>query len=404
MILKNIRFIGFAFLLSYCSNFGQTYFVGLYKEPIREFFGISNGEFGSLYGIATLTSAFTLIWVGRLIDHINLRSYSIIALLSMAAACFLMYKSTGKIELFLAILFIRLTGQGLMPHISNTSMARYFSTSRGKAIGLANLGLNIGQMTMPFTAILLMEYFEWKESWFIYGIFLVFIILPFVIFLLKGHKKMHDEWLQQVSRSELDIESHTGQSPIRNILFKDPRFYILIIGFLGFPIFTTSIFFFQNDLVEVKNWTSGLYAASFTIFALVTTIFTPYTGYLVDKVGCSIKLMPVNYLTLALAFLILAFGEDYIYLFIAMSIIGISNAFWIVLGGTLWAELYGTKTLGAIRSFVISSIVFASATMPALMGYLYDIGVTIESSFICFALYMIILSIIHIYWDRNRKR
>ena len=46
-----------------------------------------------------------------------------------------------------------------------------------------------------------------------------------------------------------------------------------------------------------------------------------------------------------------------------------------VLLGAVFAELYGTGHLGAIRSMVQACMVFATAGAPALFGWLLDAGV-----------------------------
>ncbi|MEQ8195897.1 MAG: hypothetical protein RIB59_15555, partial [Rhodospirillales bacterium] len=56
-ILKNARFLGFGVLLTFFGNFGQTYYIALFNEPIRAEFGLSHGDFGLLYSVATVSSA-----------------------------------------------------------------------------------------------------------------------------------------------------------------------------------------------------------------------------------------------------------------------------------------------------------------------------------------------------------
>lgn len=397
MIRKNLRFIGFGFLLTFACNFGQTFFIGLYNQPIREAYGLSNGDFGSLYGFATLCSAALLVWLGRLIDHVDLRVYTVAVILLMVIACGLVFSGTGIAALAVALCLLRLSGQGLMTHISNTSMGRYFDTSRGKAISLAHLGLNVGQMILPPAALLLMAWLGWRESWGFYGLFLLFLLLPLVLFSLKGHAKRHEAWQAEVAITEM----HSGQqsrmkSPLRDGLFRDSRFYCILPGYLGIPLFSTSVFFFQDSLLLGKGWPGELFAFSFPFFAIAMTIATPLGGYLVDRVGNSLKLMPLAYFPFATALLGLAYGEHSLWLPAMLMIMGVSSGFLSVLAGTLWAELYGTRMLGSIRSFVTSLMVLGTAATPAFMGYLYDGGLSIATSYVFFAVYMVATTGLHL--------
>ena len=45
----------------------------------------------------------------------------------------------------------------------------------------------------------------------------------------------------------------------------------------------------------------------------------------------------------------------------------------------MWAEVYGTRHLGAIRSMATAIMVFGTAVSPVLFGRLLDLGVSIEA-------------------------
>ena len=54
----------------------------------------------------------------------------------------------------------------------------------------------------------------------------------------------------------------------------------------------------------------------------------------------------------------------------------------------LWAELYGPKHLGAIKSLYLALMVFASAVGPAIMGILMDAGLSIYKVCSFFGIYV----------------
>jgi hypothetical protein len=55
----------------------------------------------------------------------------------------------------------------------------------------------------------------------------------------------------------------------------------------------------------------------------------------------------------------------------------------------LWAEIYGVRNLGAIRSLVTSLSVLSSALGPLFMGALMDAGVSVATICGLFALYCV---------------
>ena len=135
---QNFRFIGFGYLAAFLSTFGQTFYIAMYSGELRATFSLSHGDFGNIYAVATLSSGFILIWLGKIIDRVDLRFYAVCLCLGLAGACLLMSLAQGVITLILAIFLLRLMGQGLLSQAATVTMARYFDDfSRGKAVSLA---------------------------------------------------------------------------------------------------------------------------------------------------------------------------------------------------------------------------------------------------------------------------
>lgn len=61
-----------------------------------------------------------------------------------------------------------------------------------------------------------------------------------------------------------------------------------------------------------------------------------------------------------------------------MTLMGCTAGGAMVVLGAVWAELYGTAHLGAIRALSVSLLVLATAIAPGAMGWLMDRGVTLE--------------------------
>jgi MFS family permease len=55
--------------------------------------------------------------------------------------------------------------------------------------------------------------------------------------------------------------------------------------------------------------------------------------------------------------------------------------------GALWAEIYGTVHIGAIRALVTSAFVFASAIGPGISGALIDMQIELNAQSYLYAAY-----------------
>ena len=139
----NTRILGFGILLVFFSSFGQTFVVSLYIPWFMDAFQISSSFFSGMYAVATVLSALTLIFIGKIIDQVSLRSFTLFVILGMLLAVLLAGLSVHLLMLFLSVYLLRFFGQGLLSHTAMTTMARYFSKARGKALSVAYLGFPI---------------------------------------------------------------------------------------------------------------------------------------------------------------------------------------------------------------------------------------------------------------------
>ena len=100
---ENARWLLGGFLLTFFSSFGQTFFISLSGGAIREEYGLSNGEWGGLYMAATLCSALTLPFLGRIVDVISVSRTVFIIVPALAIAAVLMSVSNAIVLLFIVL-------------------------------------------------------------------------------------------------------------------------------------------------------------------------------------------------------------------------------------------------------------------------------------------------------------
>ena len=74
----NKKVILFAFIFTFFSSFGQSFFIGLFNPSIRNELNITHGQFGTIYAAATILSSLLLVWFGKKIDEFRLFNYSLL--------------------------------------------------------------------------------------------------------------------------------------------------------------------------------------------------------------------------------------------------------------------------------------------------------------------------------------
>lgn len=388
-ILANPRFLSFGLFLTFASSFGQTFFISLFSIELRGDFGLSHGAFGSLYAVATLSSGFLLIWVGRAIDRLPLRLFTALVVLGLAVASFTMANASSVVMLGVAIFGLRLFGQGLLGHIAMVSMARYFERARGKAVSLVTLGYPLGEAVLPFIAVAVLAAFGWRSAWGYFSAAIVIVVLPMAMLLLS--RTPESSVTEPATPSgQPDRKRVSREASLREVL-RDSRFYLILPAVLAPSFITTGMFFHQRHLAETKGWSLELLAAAFVVFAFSQSLTALCAGQAIDRFGAR-RLLPVFLLPLAAAMLLLSFSSAPLSAQLYMLATGATAGAGSALFGALWAELYGVTHLGAIRSFVTSLMVFSTALSPPFMGLLFDAGAAFEALTLAYFTYCLLVS------------
>ena len=365
-LLSEPRLLLFGFFISYFASYGQTFFISIFNLEIRSLLNLSDGQFGLVYSLATLTSAFILIWFGKLIDKIDLRVYTLIISLGLSFACFGMFFLTNNLFiLFLIIVSLRFFGQGAMTHTSTTTMSRYYDTNRGKAISVSEFGGMFGFITFPLMAVLLIKIFTWKLAWLFAGISILLIFIPMYFYLLKDQSSRHKEFLNKT-----DILSLQKNWRRRDVIV-DKKFYVYLPISLVPPFVTTGLVFHQVFIATNKGWDMGLLASSFIGLGIFSIVGLLLGGPLIDKINTK-KAISFYLLPMFIGILIMMFCNHYIFIFPYMALLGLSMGLGPPFTGSLWAELYGVRNLGSIRALLHASMVFASALSPFMLGLVID--------------------------------
>ena len=378
----SLKVIVFGFIFTFFSSFGQSFFLGLFNSSIRNELSITHGQFGSIYASATLLSSFLLIWVGKKIDDINISRFALMVILLLSFSSFFFSKISSVSFLFLAIFLMRFSGQGMMSHTATTTISRYFTKSRGKALSTGWFGLSSAEFILPVLIVYLLTIYDWRNIWMIISL-TVIVFLPLSSYFLV--RKLNFE-----SRETDDDEGSSGKNIKhwkRVEVIKDYRFYIICANMLAMPWIATGTFVYQSFILESKNWGPFIIAQSFMAYSVLSVITLFISGFLIDKFT-SRKLLIFMNIPLLLSVIVIIYFNHPLSAFLFLGLIGISNGFANVLGSSTWAEIYGVKYIGSIKALTTALMVFSTAFGTAFFGLLIDKNFSIEQIAIISAIYI----------------
>ena len=282
-----------------------------------------------------------------------------------------------------------------MSHTATTTISRYFTKSRGKALSSGWFGLSTAEFILPVLIVYLLTFYDWKNIWLTISI-IVIVLLPITSYLLVKNLNFDS----RETKDEESLSSEKIKNWKRIEVIKDYRFYIVCANMLAMPWIATGTFVYQSFILDSKNWGPFIIAQSFMAYSILSVITLFVSGFLIDKFT-SRKILIFMNLPLLLSVIVIIYFNHPFSAFVFLGLIGISNGFANVLGSSTWAKIYGVKYIGSIKALTTALMVFATAFGTALFGVLIDKGFSIEQIAIISAIY-ISISLIFLFLIRNK--
>lgn len=382
---ENRRWLATGLLLAFGSCFGQTWFISLFAGEIRAEYGLSDGQWGLLYTVATLSSAAVLFGRGALADTVPLSRLVPMVAVVFAGAAALLALGWSIWTLGFAVFLLRFCGQGMFTHMQQTAIARWFVATRGRALSITSLGYAMGEVLLPLPAVLLLSVIGWRASWGVVAVVLLLVIMPILIWLLA-----QDRTPQGAGRASgapgIGARHWRRGEALRHWLFWALAPLLLTPGFIG-----TVVFFHQVHIAEVKGWTLATMAPAYPAYAAAAVGAAFATGWACDRIGPA-RLLPVMILPMAIGIWLIGPADTPLVWIAAITLIGLTQGVANTVWGTLLPAAYGTDHIGSVRAVASTLMVVSTALGPGVTGLIIDAGVQVPDQAIVMTIWCAALS------------
>ncbi len=382
---SNRRWLAAGALLTFGSAFGQTWFISLFAGEIRAEHGLSDGEWGALYTVATLASAALLVGRGALADTMPLNRLAPLVAAGLAIAAIAMALGQSLWLLALAVFALRFCGQGMFFHIAMTAMGRWFVAMRGRAVSFAALGHSLSEMLLPFPVVFLIGWIGWRETWMVTAAVVLIVFLPLLRWLLSMDRDPRGTDTADITAG-LGGRHWTRAEVLRHWLFWALVPLLFTPGFIG-----TVVFFHQVHVAEVKGWTLAQMAPAFPVFAAATVTMTLIGGRIADTIGPE-RLLPLVLVPLAAGAALIGPADAVLGWIVALGLVGATTGLSSALWGTFLPRAYGTDNLGGVRALTVAAMVLSTAIGPGVTGALIDLGIPFPDQGLVMALWCVVLA------------
>lgn len=360
---KKVSSQNYIVLTSFLSLFALVGFA-FYGLPF--FFDFMEKEYGWSRTFITSGNAFGKLLIGPLfgfaagwlIDKYGPRRLMMAGILMMGAALVgLSFASTpGLFYLFYVFNALGYVCGGPLP--CQVLISRWFNENRGKAMGIAYLGIGVGGAIAPHIARSLENNFDWHTSLAILGVLGVVIAFPLVYFIKGTSSVTHPD---------------PGQKyyiPVKDIL-KNRNFYLLGIGSM------CAIGVVGGINQHLKLYLSDLeYTQKEAAKIISLVLFSSLGGRVL--MGWLADLFPRKYVMILIYLIVastipLLLVPDFpgrIYIFAVVFGLGLGGDYMII--PLMAGDLFGIKVLGRTMGIILVADGVAEASFPMLLGRLYD--------------------------------
>lgn len=368
------RYLSFGFIHYFFSAVGQTFFISLFVVGMSTRMEWGDGTFAAIYSSVTLAAAFLLPVIGVQVDRLRVRYVSTLTASLLIIALTTLAFTQSIYFLVPALFVVRLGGQGVLPLIGSTTIGRYFTTERGRALSASIIGISTAEVIIPPAAVWLMERQGYETVWLVMAGIVAAVFIPAVWLLISRHDNFQKGASVAKEQAERAPEASPQASWTRGQVLRDRRFQLLIPVFVFLPFVFTGLVFNQSIIGEQRGYTAAWMALGLSTYGLTKVVCLLSAGGLSDTHGPG-KLLRFAYLPLltGMAFLLFFPGDYSVPLFFGLA--GVTAGVESVLMPALWAERYGPRFLGSIKSTVRLLVVLASAAAPIVFSLGFGWGV-----------------------------
>jgi len=247
-------------------------------------------------------------------------------------------------------------------------LSRTFDKSRGKAMGIAYLGIGIGGAIVPWISHALVKQYGWQTALQILGALIIAIAFPMAFFLKEPS-------------TDRDNRSTSKTTPVSGA-FKTLRFYLLALGSM------CSIAAVAGTQQNLKLFLSldqhYPQAASAQILSMVLGFSIAgrlSMGWLADRIPKKYVMLLIYMLVaIAIPFLFFAQTKAAVFVFAAIFGIGLGGDYMII--PLMTAEIFDLRMMGRLMGVILTADGVAEAASPWLIANLRDVSGSYRIGFV----------------------
>jgi MFS family permease len=309
---------------------------------------------------------------GAVIDRIGARWVIVTGAALVGISLLLMARMT-KLWQYEALCVLEVLGYVLAGPIANQVLvSRWFRARRGRAMGIAYLGLGTGGVVAPLLINYLIRSYGWRHALEIISVALMAILFPVGIWVTRSTPEESGsvpdgeaERNAAVQPKAAEAESGVAEAA------KTKNFWLILIGStLAIGAIGGVIQHFVLFLRD-QGYSTSVAALFFSRLIMASLAGRILVGYAVDHVSKK-NAMALFYFLIGASALLLGAAKMQMAVWIFAMIFGFSMGADYMLVALVTAECFGTRSLGKLLALIIMGYSLGQWGFPWIVGKIFD--------------------------------
>lgn len=340
-----------------------TYAVSLLVAPVQAEFGVGLQEVMYSLSAGTLFGLIAMPLGGILVDRYSTRWVMAFGSIIFAVGIYglsITTSITQYVALFGLSMALANAMVGALP--STTTISRWFTKSRGRALGISALGTSFGGMLVPLLLAYGIAQYGWRGALEYLAYSILLIVLPIVVLTIRGTPAEAGLEIEDAGE-QTSAGDAIGALTTKDILGSSAYWLIGVPLSLLFSVYTSM-------LANVTPYATALGHSTAKAGQLITVVAVGgivgkiVFGYAADKMNLKLGLWLAMTLV-AMGFVILSLEPSYALMVVAAALLGLAAGGQLPVWGAMMARAFGLVSYG--RAMGLMSPLISLIVMPGFI-------------------------------------
>jgi sugar phosphate permease len=384
--------VAVSFLISFTESGVFQNILSIFMKPMVDEFGWSRASVTGAIAFGSICGGFLSLAVGPILDRYGPRMVSFWGILVLSLGLGAMTFATQIWHLYLFFGVGRMVAVGVLSLSVAVSIANWFVSLRGRAMGITKIGERLGSALLPLMVQFFILALGWRMAWGTLGA-VVFLMsgIPALLFLRHRPEEMGLRPDGALPASDREATVHPQDRPCaspedsesvwtRGQATRTRAFWVLVFLSSLIPFGQAGINFHLYPFLTDQGFSETTAVWIITTFAVSGMAGSAAWGILTERFRIQ-HLLAANVIGNALIFLLLcwavrfrldgAAGTAAVFLLAALH--GLFHGGRNPMLPLIWAHFFGRRSLGSVYSLANPFYFTANAIGPVFAGLFFDL-------------------------------